>query len=64
MQQELEAEIARIRQAAQDEISGQAEARAAEILASADRYVQGLKERQQARREEAVALLATRVLAG
>jgi hypothetical protein len=61
-QDQLQDDLARVRQAAQTEILAAAEARAAEIAAATARQVQNLTDQGQARQEEAVAALVSRVL--
>jgi hypothetical protein len=61
-QAQLQEELGQVRQAAQTEILAAAEARAAEIGAAADRQVQELTEKGQARQAEAIAALVSRVL--
>lgn len=58
----LEAELAQVRRSAQNDILKEAEARAEEIQAAVARYTQGLKEKEAAGKEEALALLVSRVL--
>ncbi|MBM4273516.1 MAG: hypothetical protein FJ134_03515 [Deltaproteobacteria bacterium] len=58
----LQAELAQVRQSAQDDILKEAEARAGEIQAATARYIQGLREKEAAGKEEALALLVSRVL--
>lgn len=61
-QARLQEELVQVRQGAQAEILGEAEARAAEIAAATERQVQELTENLKARHEEALSLLVSRVL--
>ncbi len=61
---ELESELEQLKQTAAGEILRQAEARAAEIAADTDRYLDRLQEQAQAQEEEAVSFLVSQVLAG
>jgi vacuolar-type H+-ATPase subunit H len=61
-QARLQEELVQVRQGAQAEILGEAEARAAEIAAATERQVQELTENLKARHEEVLSLLVSRVL--
>jgi vacuolar-type H+-ATPase subunit H len=62
LQSDLQAELSRLKQTVQDDILQQAEGRAAESATATQTYIQGLQDKQQARREEAVALFLDQVL--
>ncbi len=62
IQARLQEELAQLRQHAQVEILAEAEARAAEIAAATEGQIKELTDKDQARRDDAVAALVARVL--
>jgi vacuolar-type H+-ATPase subunit H len=63
IQAKFQGELAHLQEAVQEEILRQAEARAAEVAASTERYIAGLREKQGTHGEEVAAFLLSRVLA-
>ncbi len=59
----LQGELAQLRETIQDEILRQANAKAAEVVDSTDRYIAKLREKRDTQGEEIVAFLLSQVLA-
>ena len=63
IQAKLQGELAHLQETVQEESLHQAEARAAEVAASTERYIAGLREKQGTHGEEVAAFLLSQVLA-
>jgi|WetSurMetagenome_2_1015567.scaffolds.fasta_scaffold603224_2 hypothetical protein len=63
IQAQFQGELAHLRETIQEEILGQAQARAVEVAESTERYIAGLREKKGTHGEEASVFLLSQVLA-